>query len=229
MSLYAIGDLHLSIGGRKPMHIFGSNWLEHHIKIKKNWLEQVKSSDTVMLLGDISWAMSLKEAAADLNFINELTGKKIIIYGNHDYWWSSVSKMNQAYPEICFLKNYFSVYENMAICSCRGWICPNDKCFTEEDEKIYKREYLRLQLSLESAKAAGYNQIIAIMHYPPTNDQKEPSLFTQIYEKYNVKEVYYGHLHGEASFNSSIQGIYNNISYKLVSADYLNFKLYKVR
>lgn len=228
MSLFAIGDLHLSLGKDKPMDIFGSNWKNHYLKIKTSWLNLVKNGDTVLLLGDISWGINLDDARLDLNFINELPGKKIIIMGNHDYWWNSVSKLNKAYPEIKFLKNDFAVYEDYAICGTRGWICPNSALFTENDYKIYLREQNRLRLSLNKACENGYKKIIAITHYPPTNDKKEESGFTKIFKEYKVEKVFYGHLHGKNSFYASLIGTFDEIEYDLVSADFLNFNIKKV-
>jgi len=228
MSLFAIGDLHLSGSTDKPMDIFGNHWFLHHEKIKENWIKRVKEEDTVLIAGDISWGMKLLDAKIDLDWINLLPGRKILIRGNHDYWWSSITKLNSLYEDMNFLQNNFYTYEDYGICGSRGWISPSDNKYTKEDEKIYIREHNRLQLSLEAARVAGYKKLIAMLHYPPTNDQHEASLFTKEFEKYRVDKVVYGHLHGEESYSAGLQGIHNGVEYNLVSCDYLNFNLYKL-
>ena len=228
MALYAIADLHLGNYVEKPMGIFGENWVDHDKKIKKNWLETVKEDDTVLIPGDISWAINMKEALSDLKWIEELPGEKILLKGNHDYWWSSISKLNSSFHRMKFLQNNYYTYEDYAICGTRGWITPNKNKFTLQDEKIYHREAHRLGLSLETAQRDGYKKIICMLHYPPTNELYEESLFTQMFKEYNVETVVYGHLHGEDYFNYSLQGEHDGINYYLVSCDYLDFKLHKI-
>ncbi len=229
MSLFVIGDLHLSFAREKPMDIFGDNWKNHEKKIEDNWKKLVTCEDTVLIPGDISWGLELEDAKPDLDFINELPGKKILISGNHDYWWSSTSKVQSRYPEMKFLKNEHTFYEDIAICGSRGWICPNDSYFTEHDRKIYNREQIRLRLSLDSAMRRGAKRIILMMHYPPTNDKKENSAFLDIIGEYPVETVVYGHLHGTAFFGAGLQGVVNGIEYHLVSSDYLDFAPKKIR
>ena len=228
MSLYAIGDLHFSTAVNKPMDVFGDNWDNHQEKIINNWKEVISDEDTVLVLGDTSWAINMDEAKEDLDIINNLPGKKVFIKGNHDYWWSSLNKLKKAYEEISFLQNTYYKYENIGICGSRGWLCPNEVKFDSNDMKIYRREVLRLEMSIQSAIQNGCNNIIVITHYPPTNDQLEESEFTKLYEKYNVKKVIYGHLHGKESFEMGLKGIRNGIEYILASSDYLDFKLIKV-
>ncbi|MGG2468465.1 MAG: metallophosphoesterase [Paraclostridium dentum] len=228
MSLYAIGDLHFSTAVNKPMNIFGDNWDNHEEKIINSWKSKVNEEDTVLIVGDTSWAINMNEAEEDLNIIHNLPGKKIYVKGNHDYWWTTVAKLNKLYDDMSFLQNNFYQYEEYAICGTRGWICPNDVKFTEEDEKIYKREAHRLKLSLDEAKKAGFKKIIVITHYPPTNDKLDPSLFTEIYESYGVEKVVYGHLHGKESFKMGLKGIRNEVEYNLVSCDYVDFNLIKI-
>ncbi|KAB3531627.1 serine/threonine protein phosphatase [Alkaliphilus pronyensis] len=228
MALYAIADLHLSNSTDKPMDIFGSHWFLHHEKIKENWCNNVAIEDTVLIAGDISWAMNIEAAKADLNWINQLPGKKILIKGNHDFWWSSITSLNSLYEDIHFLQNNFYTYEDYAICGTRGWLSPNKTKFTQQDEKIYQREVHRLILSLEAAKKEGYSKIIVMLHYPPTNEDFEASLFTKTLEEYNVERVIYGHLHGVDSFKAGLQGIHRGVEYHLVSCDYLDFKLLKL-
>ena len=170
----------------------------------------------------------MDEATFDLDIIHNLPGKKIYVKGNHDYWWTTVAKLNKLYEDMSFLQNNFYSYNEYAICGTRGWICPNDVKFTEDDEKIYKREAHRLKLSLDAAKKAGFEKIIVITHYPPTNDKLEPSLFTDIYEEYKVEKVIYGHLHGKESFKMGLEGIREGVEYKLVSCDYVDFNLVKI-
>ena len=229
MSLFAIGDLHLSFAREKPMDIFGDNWKDHAKKVEKYWRESITLEDTVLIPGDISWALELEDAKPDLDFLNELPGKKIFISGNHDYWWCSTSKVQSRYPEMKFLRNEHTFYEDYAICGSRGWVCPNDSHFTEHDRKIYNREQIRLKLSLESALRRGANKIILMMHYPPTNDKKEVSGFQEVFENYPIETVVYGHLHGSASFGAGLQGKVNGIEYHLVSSDYLDFHPKKIR
>lgn len=210
------------------MDVFGENWTNYDKKIAKSWLDNVTEDDTVLIPGDISWAIRLSEAAVDLKWIDELPGKKILLRGNHDYWWSSLSKMSEMFDSISFLQNNFYTYNEYAICGTRGWNCPSETNFSADDEKIYKRELLRLKLSLDAAKAQGHEKIIVMTHYPPTNDKKEPSGFTEIFEEYGVEKVIYGHLHTRASFGASIQGDVNGVEYNLVSCDYLDFNIKKI-
>ncbi|MCQ4698418.1 metallophosphoesterase [Paeniclostridium sordellii] len=228
MSLYAIGDLHFSTAVNKPMNIFGDNWKNHEKKIIDSWNSKVNKNDTVLIVGDTSWGINMDEATFDLDIIHNLPGKKIYVKGNHDYWWTTVAKLNKLYEDMSFLQNNFYSYNEYAICGTRGWICPNDVKFTEDDEKIYKREAHRLKLSLDAAKKAGFEKIIVITHYPPTNDKLEPSLFTDIYEEYKVEKVIYGHLHGKESFKMGLEGIREGVEYKLVSCDYVDFNLVKI-
>lgn len=227
MALYAIADLHLSFSVDKPMDVFGEAWLRHDEKIKEDWLLKVQPEDTVLIPGDISWATGFDEAKVDLQWIQDLPGKKIMIRGNHDYWWTSLTKMSQAFPEIFFLQNNFYEYDTHVICGTRGWNCPNKVNFDEHDEKIYKRELIRLKLSLDSGKKRQ-KPIIVMTHYPPTNDKFQPSGFTEIYEAYGVERVLYGHLHTDLSFVAGLKGLHGGIQYDLVSCDYLDFKLQKI-
>ncbi|CEN80221.1 metallophosphoesterase [Paraclostridium sordellii] len=228
MSLYAIGDLHFSTAVNKPMNIFGDNWENHEKKIIDSWNSKVNKNDTVLIVGDTSWGINMDEATFDLDIIHNLPGKKIYVKGNHDYWWTTVAKLNKLYEDMSFLQNNFYSYNEYAICGTRGWICPNDVKFTGDDAKIYKREAHRLKLSLDAAKKAGFKKVIVITHYPPTNDKLEPSLFTDIYEEYKVEKVIYGHLHGKESFKMGLEGIREGVEYKLVSCDYVDFNLVKI-
>ncbi len=231
MSIYAIADLHLSFSQPKPMDIFGENWTNHENKIKKSWMEKVKEEDTVLLPGDFSWAMELSDTFKDFEYLNNLPGKKILLKGNHDYWWNSLKKLNEFMEEnefknISFLHNNAYEVEGHIIAGTRGWVISNK----EEDKPILDRELIRLDLSInEGIKRFGEDKpIIICMHYPPTNNiLMENSEFIKLMQKYNVKECIYGHLHGD-SLNEGIQGNIGNIQLKLISADYLNFNLEKI-
>ncbi len=224
--IYAISDLHLSFLVNKPMDMFGVNWKNHYKKIKEDWNLKVKSDDLVLIPGDVSWAMDLEDASLDFDFISKLPGEKIFVKGNHDYWWNSLSKLNNKYSNsnFIFLQNTSVLYNNISICGTRGWLCPNDINYTKEDEKIYNRELIRLESSLKK-KDIRSEEIIVMMHYPPMNENKEESGFVKLFYKYNVNTVIYGHLHGKDSFINAPIGNINGINYKLVSADYLDFKL----
>ena len=230
MSIYVIGDLHLSFAADKPMDIFGNNWENHAEKIKKNWIEKVKPEDTVILPGDFSWATYLEEAKADFEFLNSLPGKKIMSKGNHDYWWTTVTKMRQFLKEnnfenIDFLYNNSYLIEDKMIVGTRGWIT-NFK--NAENAKILKRENDRLRLSIEDGikKFGDDKEIIAFIHYPPFFKEQVPDEFSfiQTMKTYKIKKCIYGHLHGE-SHKEAIEGIVDGIEYKLASSDYLNFDL----
>lgn len=228
MSLYALSDTHLSFAKDKPMDIFDDIWKNHPQKIKKNWLEVVTEEDTVLMPGDISWAINYKELAPDMEFILSLPGKKVISPGNHDYWWNSTQRLSERYKDITFVKSSFFDYKGTAICAAKGWICPNDSRYTEHDEKLYKRECGRLKMALDEAAKNGYKEIAVMMHFPPTNDKKEESDFTKLIEEYGVKKVIYGHLHSNRSYNASYKGIVNGVEYILVSCDYREFKPVKI-
>lgn len=230
MALYTISDLHLGFNVEKPMDIFGDRWKDHTDKIKKNWIEKINDDDTVLIAGDISWSLKSDDSKYDLDWIDELPGRKIISKGNHDYWWGSISKLNKLYENTKFLQNNFYEYNDFAICGTRGWICPGGDKFkyTEKDEKIYKREQIRLRLSLDAAKKAGYENIIVMIHYPPTNEKFEESDFIKIFKEYNVKKVIYGHLHGPVLMGNLLNGCVDGIEYILSSADYINFNPKKI-
>lgn len=211
MSLFAISDLHLG----RNMDVFGENWINHPMKIAENWQKVVSDTDTVIISGDVSWATRLDDAIEDLKFIDNLPGYKIIHSGNHDYWWGSTRKLNSMFSGMFFLKNDYYPYQDYAVCGSKGWICPGDTYFKPEDEKIYRREVMRSDMSFEKATDGGYNKFIFSLHFPPVNDKNEQSGFLELIYKYKPELIIYGHLHG---VNKE-----NNEGYKLVSADYLNF------
>ena len=234
MAIYAIADLHLSFSKNKPMDIFGDNWENHAEKIKQNWINQIKETDTVILPGDFSWAMYLEETKLDFEYLNKLPGNKILLKGNHDYWWTTISKMNKFIEEnkfknINFLYNNSYCIEDKIIVGTRGWNILD----TENDYKMIKRENSRLELSIKDGmnKFGENKEIIVFMHYPPINKNNvinlEQTEFIKTLKKYNIHKCYYGHLHGH-SHRDAIEGIIDGIDYKLISADYLDFKLIKI-
>ena len=233
MSLYTIADLHLSFGSNKPMDIFGYNWEKHDEKIAKDWMKKVESNDLVVIPGDFSWAMKLEDTYLDFEYLSNLPGKKLILKGNHDYWWNTLSKMRNylavnKFENIDFIQNNFYEYKDKVITGVHGWIIDGN----EEDNKILRREKLRLEMELESiTKEFGSDkEIIVFMHYPPyrTFEEKEKNPYLEIIEKYNVKKCYYGHLHGEQSFGNVRDYKLLETEYKLISADYVDFKLQKI-
>jgi len=229
MALYTISDLHLGFNVEKPMDIFGDRWKDHCNKIKKNWLGKITEQDMVLIAGDISWSLKEQDSKYDLDWINQLPGKKIISKGNHDYWWGSISKLNNIYENTKFLQNNFYVYEDYAICGTRGWICPGgDNKYSAKDEKIYNREQIRLKLSLDAAKSSGFEKIIVMLHYPPTNEKFEESEFIKIIKQYKVEKVIYGHLHGPVLSGNLLVGYFDEVEYILTSADYLDFNPKKI-
>ena len=230
MALFALADLHFGRGINKTMDIFGEPWINHMDKTIKNWNNIIDNSDTVLIPGDICWAKKLSDAKPDLDLINELPGKKVLLMGNHDYWWDSQNKVTTAYPFMFFLKNNFHIYNDTAVCGTRGWICPNEIKFDESDKKVYKRECMRLKLSLDMAVNSGYgDKIVVMLHYPPMNDKHEASGFTELISQYRgIRKVVYGHLHGHESIVQRFEGMLNGVEYKLVSADFVNFKPIKI-
>lgn len=227
MALYAISDLHLSFTTDKPMGIFGDNWVNHEEKIKANWMKKITNEDTILIGGDISWSMRADDSKEDLNWINNLPGNKIIIKGNHDYWWSSITKLNNLYENMSFIQNNFFSYKEWAICGTRGWLCPGSDKFTEKDNKIYKRELIRLRLSLEEAKKAGYEKIVCMIHYPPINEALIPTGFMELFNEFQVEKVIYGHLHGP-SLARAFEGIHDDVEYIMTSCDFINFDPVKI-
>lgn len=224
MKVFAIGDPHLSFDERieKPMDVFGAGWKDHSERLKEKWEASVSPDDIVVIVGDISWGLRLDEAMADLEWIHELPGTKVITKGNHDLWWISTNKLNTLFDDVTFLQNHcFMVNDDIAISGTRGWICPGTQGFDDHDNKIYEREQLRLRMSLDDAAAHGAKEIICCLHYPPTNDKFQSSGFTQLMQEYHVKQCIYGHLHGKEAFKNGFQGLWNGTRYRLVSLDYV--------
>ena len=235
MSIYAIGDLHLSFQENKPMSIFGENWQNHEEKIAIDWKSRVKEEDTVILPGDFSWAMYLENTYEDFKYLNQLPGKKILLRGNHDYWWSTLTKMRKYledndFHNIDFMQNNSFEIEDSIIVGTRGWTISEDS----EDKRLVERETIRLELSIKDGieKFGREKPIIAFMHYPPITvhqvAKNETTKFMETLKKYHIKECMYGHLHS-SSIRDAVEGFYDGVNLKLVSADGLDFKLYKVK
>lgn len=224
MAIYALGDLHLSFGQQKPMDIFGPEWENHTEKIEENWNQLVGDEDLVIVPGDISWAMHLPEALPDLRWLAALKGTKLLIRGNHDYWWSSISKIRALLPPSVYaLQNDHFPWQEWVIAGTRGWICPGEDGFdNDHDQKIYLREAQRLQLSLESARRSAPENIIAALHFPPFNRGGRPSAYTELLEQYGVKICVFGHIH-DNSRDFVFQGERKGVKYRFVAADGLNF------
>lgn len=229
MSIYAISDLHLSFNTNKPMDIFG--WNNYEEKISQDWRTNVKEEDLVLLTGDFSWEMKLENTYKDFQFINNLPGKKLLLKGNHDLWWTTLKRMREFLKEkefnnIDFIYNNSYEFENYIIAGTRGWNLVSENI---DDKKIKDRELLRLENSIiDGIRKYGEDKpIIVCMHYPPLLKDLKDNEFTKILEKYNVKYCLYGHLHGKSHINV-FDGIYNNVAYKMVSCDYTGFKLIKI-
>lgn len=253
MAVYTIGDLHLSFHENKPMDIFGENWRGHEEKIKKDWIEKVTEKDLVIIPGDFSWSTYLKDTYEDFSYLHSLPGKKLLLKGNHDYWWTTLKSMREfvkenGFDDIDFLYNTAYEFENYIFAGTRGWSQSQE----EDNEKMIQREQLRLELSLKEAskllnkdclgeeRGANAKEIIVFMHYPPiTNSQIqectkmdkeicEVNTFVKLMKEYNIKRCYYGHLHG-ISIKEAVEGECDGIEFKLVSADGLDFKLLRIR
>ena len=222
MRIFALSDLHLSINNPKPMDIFGPAWDNYVDKVKENWNNIITNDDVVIVGGDISWAMYLLDAVPDFEFIRTLNGKIVFVRGNHDYWWKSISAVRSVLPtEMYAIQNDSIKFDNIIICGTRGWTVPENQTHkTEEDEKIYNRELIRLKLALESAKSKQLqgDKIICVLHYPPFNSKYEDSDFTKLIEEYGVKNVVYGHLHGK-DCRAELKKIKNGVTYYLTSCD----------
>ena len=223
MAIYALSDLHLSFGVKdKPMNVFGDKWNDYEKRIKENWNKVVQNDDTVIIAGDFSWATYLEDSLEDFKFLNTLKGQKIILKGNHDYWWTTLNKMNQFLEEneiknVKFLHNNCYEVENFIICGTRYWSYDED---TEDNEKVFNREIGRAKISLEAAKKlSDEKKIIFVTHYPPADN------IIECVKKYNVKYWIYDHIH--SNYDENLVKI-DQIETFLTSGDYLNFELLKI-
>ena len=230
MKIFAISDLHISTNTDKPMDVFGGNWVGYLDKIKSDWQDKVSDEDLVLIGGDISWAMDICDAQKDIETLKELKGKKILIKGNHDYWWSGIGKVRDMLPEGFYaLQNDSIRFDGVVICGSRCWSVPGAPDFKEQDMKIYLRETERLKLSLSAASKIkkGGDKLIALVHYPPFNVRRENSLFTDIFEQNGVDSVIYGHLHGKGVRADKLV-VKNGVKYYLTSCDQVDNKLTEI-
>lgn len=232
MKIFAIGDLHLSTAVDKPMDIFGPGWENHFERIKADWLSKVTADDLVLVPGDISWGMYLQEAKPDIDLVSQLPGKIIFTRGNHDYWWKSITAVRAMLDENRFaLQNDAIRFDNVVICGTRGWAVPeiSGQFKDAEDEKIFKREVIRLELALKNLSALRRegDKAIVMIHYPPFNARMLPSEFTRLCEKYAIDYVVYGHLHGK-NCRCKLRLIQNGIEYFLTSCDQVNCELVQI-
>ena len=228
MGLYAIGDLHLSLTTNKPMDIFGDVWKGHTEKILESF-SHLSQEDTIVLCGDTSWGISLDEALEDFRFINALPGKKILLKGNHDYWWETASKMNAFFKKhnldtLQILHNNAYFYGDYALCGTRGWFSDEETADMVHNQKVLNREVMRLEMSL---KAAEGKERLVFLHYPPMYHGYECPEILRVLQQYHVKACYYGHLHGP-SHKKAIEGQRMGIEFSLIAADYLKFQLKKI-
>ena len=228
MNVFAISDLHLSAVDDKPMDVFGAHWENHFERICLDWLNRVSEEDIVLLPGDLSWAISLTAAVPDIERVGKLPGKKVLIRGNHDYWWSSISRVREALPEGMYaVQNDAVRLGDVTFCGTRGWILPCEG-WDADDEKIYKRELGRLNMSLERAKhLAESGKIVCMLHYPPLTEANPDTDVTRLLEESGIRHVVYGHLHGSA-LKGAFRGEHNGVTYHQASCDGTDFKLISI-
>ena len=222
MSIFAIGDTHLSLGCDKPMDIF-PGWDDYVNRLSYNWRALVKETDTVVIPGDISWAMQLENAATDFAFLQELPGEKIIMKGNHDYWWNTKKKMDaffqaHGFTSIRVLHNNAYRIGDYTVCGSRGWFYDAEE---DADKKVLLREAGRLKMSIEAGKALG-GELLVFLHYPPVSTLQTCPEIMDVLHAEHIQRCYYGHLHGPSRFNA-VTGLYDGIEFSLVSADHLGF------
>ena len=226
MALFVLGDTHLSLGGAKPMDVF-PGWNGYVEKLEANWRKLVKPEDTVVLAGDISWSMRLADTRKDFAFLNGLPGQKLIMKGNHDYWWSTANKMNaffraEGFDTLRLLHNNSYTVDGYALCGTRGWLFDADE---PHDEEVMNREIGRLRLSLQAAEPG--KERLVFLHYPPVYTGADAPEIVAVLKEYGIRRCFYAHLHGKA-IRFAVQGEVDGIRYKLVSADGLQFCPYKI-
>lgn len=226
MALYVIGDTHFSEGCEKPMDVFGGRWIGYRDKLVQG-LSVLREEDTLVLCGDFSWGMSLQEALPDFRLLDSFSGRKLLLKGNHDYWWETVAKMRRFFAEnniksIDFLHNNCFTYNEAVLCGTRGWFFDKNDQSAAED-KIFKREVMRLEASLKCGRAVDGRKLLCFLHYPPVCGGTEVPQMTELLQRYGVDTCYYGHLHGEA-IRGAFNGEKNGVNYRLVSADALSFR-----
>lgn len=230
MNIFSISDLHLSGMSDKPMAVFGTGWENHFEKIKRDWIAKVSADDVVLICGDISWGMNLEEGLFDLRSMTALSGSKVFIRGNHDYWWNGISKLRASAPDssFYFLQNDCVKFGNVIICGSRGWTCPGSSDYSDSDLKIYKREVERFKLCFAQAEKIKKpdDKLLAMIHYPPFSLKNPDTGFTELFEKHGVDKVIFGHIHGDAYF--PLRSVKNGIEYVLTSCDKTGFFLERI-
>lgn len=228
MALFVIGDTHLSLSVNKPMDVFGG-WQNYMQRLEENWKTVVQPEDTVVIPGDVSWGMSMEEAKADFAFLHQLPGQKILMKGNHDYWWTTRSKMDKFFEENQFttltvLHNSSISAEGVSLCGSRGWMFEQGQ---EHDKKLITRECGRIRASLQDAKRFGEQEKILFLHYPPVFMQDSIPEFLELMQEYGVKRCYYGHIHSQGC-RYAFQGDWNGVHLEMISADFLRFTPKKI-
>lgn len=228
MKIFAIADLHLSNDESKPMDIFGAQWENHFARIREDWLSKVSEEDIVLLPGDLSWEMKLEAAVSDIRRVAALPGRKVLIRGNHDYWWSSIGRVRENLPAGMYaIQNDAVTIDGYTFCGTRGWVLPGEDS-DEDDERIRVRELGRLRLSVDSAlRIAGDGPIICLLHYPPLLEAMRDTDVTALIEQTPIRVVVYGHLHGNA-LKGAFRGVHNGVNYHQVSCDGIGFKLEQI-
>ena len=228
MSLFVIGDTHLSLSTDKPMDIFGG-WKNYMQRLEENWCSVVQPQDTVIIPGDVSWGMSLEQAKEDFLFLHRLPGKKILMKGNHDYWWTTRAKMESFLEEngldsLSTLHNNAVSVEGLSLCGSRGWMFEQGQ---EHDKKIINREAGRIRASLQDAQRFGEQEKVLFLHYPPVFMQDSIPEFFEVMNQYGVRRCYYGHIHSQGC-RFAFQGEWCGVQLEMVSADYLRFMPKKI-
>lgn len=221
--IYAIADLHLDATGRKDMSVFGANWKNYEARLFSRWHRVVRAEDTVLIPGDISWAMRMAQARADLDRIEALPGRKILMRGNHDYWWQSLSKLKaMGYKTLCFFQNDAIVVEGVRIVGTRGWANPSENASKSEDERLFARELTRLSLSL-SKPTPTCARTVAMLHYPPFGADRRLNRIGERLVEAGVSQCIYGHLHGDG-LKHAVEGEHEGVYFRCVAADHIGFE-----
>ena len=227
MHVYAISDLHLSIFNPKPMDIFGPVWTNYLDDIIEDWKQKVSDDDVVLLAGDFSWAMKMEEAKADFDYISQLPGKKIMIRGNHDYWWQTISNVRKTFPDFIFLQNDAVKIGKYIFFGSRGWMIPEGKFKNDRNTALYSRELIRQEMALVAAdklRTSEDDMLIGMIHYPPFLLNNKITEVTKLYDSFRVDKVVFGHLHAENDSRWLLNTI-NGIDYYLTSCDMVGNKL----
>ncbi len=234
MAVYVIADLHLSlgVGANKSMEVFGARWTDYTEKLRRNFSSLISPEDTVVIPGDISWGISLAEAKADFDFLHTLPGKKILMKGNHDYWWCGMKKMQEfcrdmGYDDITFLYHDAVKVENLILCGTRGWFWEDNAGVPSDDEiaRLTARERIRLDMSLAAAKKLQAEhptcECVAFFHFPPVWGDTVCQSFTEALEEAGIRRVFFGHIHGAYAAPATVE--HHDVKYTLIAADYLSF------